>query len=255
MSDKLSVTIITKNEEENIERCLRSVDWADEIVVVDSGSQDNTVQICRQFGCLIVESEWLGFGKTKQLAVDTASNDWILSIDADEELSQPLQKEISELTNQGFDDNAYRIRRSSFYLSKMIRYCGWQSDAPLRIFNRNQGGFNDKSVHESVITAQKIVSLKNRMLHYTYPTLESHFRKMKFYGDIAAENLYKKSKNCSSTGAIVRGLAKFIKMYTLQFGFLDGIIGYKLCKNSAWGVWYKYNQLHKLNSTTEPKDK
>ncbi len=248
MSEKLSVTIITKNEEKNIERCLRSVKWADEIVVVDSGSQDKTRQICQTFGCRFVESEWLGFGKTKQLAVDSARYDWILSIDADEELSQTLQQEIRELAGKGFDSNAYRIRRSSYYLGKIIKYCGWQHDAPLRLFNRKLGQFNDKPLHESVITSQKIAFLKNRMFHYTYPTLESHFRKMQFYGDIAAERLNKMGKKCSPPGAIFRGLIKFIKMYILQLGFLDGAIGFQLCKNSAWGVWYKYQRLHVLNN-------
>ncbi len=247
MDNKLSVTIITKNESKNIVRCLNSVSWADEIVVVDSGSTDETVNICQKFNCLVIESDWLGFGKTKQLAVNSASYDLILSIDADEELTLQLQREIKELVSRGLGNCAYRIRRSSFYLGKMIRFCGWQNDAPLRLFNRQVAAFNNKPLHESIITEQPVKTLKNRMLHYTYPTLESHFRKMKFYGDMAAKNLDAKGKNSSTIEALMRAFFKFIKMYLIQLGFLDGIIGFKLSKNSAWGVWYKYKRLAELH--------
>lgn len=247
MKSKLSVTIITKNEAVNISRCLNSVSWADEIVVVDSGSTDDTLKICREYNCRIIESNWLGFGKTKQLAVAQAENDWILSIDADEELTPELQLEIRKLAEEDFGNQAYKIKRTSYYLGKKINFCGWQNDAPLRLFNRKMGGFNDKALHESVITHQQRSTLKNRMEHHTYPTLESHFRKMKFYGVITAEQLKKKGKKSSPFSAYIRGLLKFFKMYLLQFGFLDGINGFRLCKNSAWGVWYKYKRLWELN--------
>ena len=247
MKSKLSVTIITKNESANITRCLNSVSWADEIVVVDSGSTDDTLKICRRYKCRIIESEWLGFGKTKQLAVDQADNDWILSIDADEELTPELQKEIRELADFDFHNRAYKIKRNSYYLGQKIRFCGWQNDAPLRLFNKNEGSFNDKAVHESVVTSQQISILKHRMEHYTYPTLESHFRKMKFYGDIAAEQLKKRGRKTSPFSAYIRGIIKFCKMYLFQLGFLDGLNGFRLCKNSAWGVWYKYRRLWELS--------
>jgi len=245
-SNKLSVTIITKNEEFNIAKCLNSVSWADEIVVVDSGSTDNTLNICQDFKCKIIQSDWLGFGKTKQLAVDSASNDWILSVDADEELTPALQKEIQSLSVCSYNNIAYRIRRNSFYLGKLIRYCGWQFDAPLRLFNREMSRFNDKPVHESVVTKQPVAILKNSMNHYTYPTIESHFKKMEFYGEIAAQQMLTKGKGSNLLYAYLRALVKFIKMYFLQFGLLDGVIGFKLCKNSAYGVWYKYKRLRDL---------
>jgi glycosyltransferase involved in cell wall biosynthesis len=247
MPVKLSVTIITKNEEKNIGRCLESLEGADEIVVVDSGSTDKTLEICRSFDCRIVETEWLGFGKTKQFAVNLAANDWILSIDADEELSPGLKREIIALKREEFGNKAYRIKRSSFYLGKMIRFCGWQTDAPLRIFNRLHGNFNDKPLHESVVTKQQVTTLKNRMYHYTYPTLESHFTKMRSYGDIAAQYLHSKGKKSCQSEACLRGVFKFLKMFILQLGFLDGLTGYKLCKNSAWGIRYKYQKLAELN--------
>ena len=134
-NNKISAVIITKDEEKNIERCLKSLDWVDEIVVVDSGSTDKTIEICKKYNCTIVYSDWLGFGRTKKLAVNTASNDWILSIDSDEEVTPELRNKIKEiLTNPEFE--AYRVKRKSFYLGKMINHCGWGSDYPLRLFNR-----------------------------------------------------------------------------------------------------------------------
>ena len=246
MKSKISITIITKNEESNIARCLDSVSWADEIVVVDSGSTDNTLKICQDFRCKIIESDWLGFGNTKQLAVDSASHCWILSIDADEELTKALQLEIQDLSQKNFGDRAYRIKRTSFYLGKMIKYCGWQFDAPLRLFNKKNSRFNEKAVHESIVTDQPVAILKHKMNHYTYPTIESHFKKMRFYGDIAANQMLIKGKRSSLMHAYIRAIIKFIKMFFFQLGFLDGTAGLKLCKNSAYGVWYKYKRLRDL---------
>ena len=133
--NKLSISIITKNEASNIKRCLESVKWADEIIVVDSGSTDGTLEICKNYHCKIIETEWLGFGRTKQIGVNAAMNDWILSIDADEEVSVNLKDEILELV-QSTQFHAFNIKRVSYYLKKRIQYSGWQTDYPLRLFNK-----------------------------------------------------------------------------------------------------------------------
>lgn len=244
---KISVVIIAKNETANIERCLKSVQWADEIVVVDSGSTDGTLEICRKYGCRVIHSEWLGFGKFKQLAVNSAGNDWIFSIDADEEVTPDLMTRIKEKVENPGGCNGFRVKRKSFYLGKLINYSGWQRDYQLRLFNRRFGNFNDKTVHESVQLSGKIGKIEEYMLHYTYPTISSHLQKMDRYTTLGAEGVSAKGKRSSIFGAIIRALNKFIKMYLLQRGILDGKAGFLLSLNSAFGVYLKYVKLWELN--------
>ncbi|MDD3050245.1 MAG: glycosyltransferase family 2 protein [Candidatus Cloacimonetes bacterium] len=242
--NKLSVAIITKNEERNIGRCLKSVQWADEIVVVDSGSSDKTIDICQKFNCKIVETEWLGFGKTKQLAVNNCSHDWVLSIDADEELTTELQNRIKTIL-QNPDAEGYYIKRMSFYLNKLIQHCGWNHDFPLRLFNRRNGSFNEKIVHEAIEVNGTVKKIKEVMFHYTYPTISFHIQKIDFYSTLGAERI--SDKRSSISKAVMRGLFKFIKMYIIQLGFLDGKIGFVLSVNSAYGVYLKYIKLWETN--------
>lgn len=243
----LSVTIITKNEAQNIRRCLESVAWADEIIVVDSGSTDQTLAICREFGCKVSTTEWRGFGFAKQFAVEQASHTWILSIDADEQLTLELAYEIQLLLKKDPPKHGYKVKRASFYLGKPIRHCGWDQDQTLRVFNKQYGSFNDNLVHESVILKGEIAILHNLMLHYTYPTLTSHFTKMQRYAALGAETLFAKGKSSHPGKAIIRGVSKFVKMYLLQLGLLDGTHGFLLCLNSAWGVYLKYMLLWEMN--------
>ncbi len=238
--EKISAILIVKNESRNLPDCLRSLHWVDEIVVLDTGSEDDTLQICRQYGCkTFQQSQWSGFGKAKQEVAALASNDWLLSIDADERLSPALQEELIALRQRGFEDKAWKLKRLSYYLGTAIRYCGWQNDAPLRIYNRKYGGFNDRNVHESIRVTQPKASCKAFMLHYTYHSQDSHFRKMRFYGDLARASMTKQSLPLE---AATRAMLKFIKMYIFRLGFLDGYTGFLLCKNSAWGIWYKYHR-------------
>ena len=245
--ESLSAVLIVKNEEQNIARCLKSISWVEEIVVLDTGSTDETVNICKNFGAKVYYlDKWEGFGKAKQQVVVLATFDWILSIDADEELSPELQKELQELKNRGFDNSAWRLKRRSYYLGKPIHYCGWQNDAPLRIFNRKQGRFSEKLVHEGVQTSQKVQTCKHYLYHYTSPTVEVHFAKMRLYGELSAQQLYKQGKRANEFIAFVKGIFKFIKMYFFQLGFLDGRIGFILCRNSAWGIRNRYHLLGKM---------
>ena len=246
MSEKITVTIITKNEEANIDRCLKSVDWADEIVVADSGSTDATLEICKRHHCKIIMHEWLGFGPMKRLAVDAAMNDWIFSIDADEEVTDVLKKHIADIIKNP-EFNGYRIKRRSFYLGKPINYCGWQRDYQLRLFNRRFGNFNAKQVHESVQMTGEVGRIESPLLHYTYPTLQSHVLRMNRYADLGARQLKHKGKSSSILSAVMRGTFKFIKMYLLNLGILDGKQGFILCYNSAFGVYLKYIRLWELN--------
>lgn len=245
--NKLSIAIITKNEEKNIVRCLESVKWADEIVVVDSGSTDRTVEICRNAGCRVELSEWLGFAKTKQKAVDLCKNDWVLVLDADEVITPDLKDRIqNELENPVH--TGYRIKRNSFYLGREIKHCGWDRDYTLRLFDNNKGRFNNKAVHESVqILEGSIGKIKEPMMHYTYPSVTSHIEKMNTYSELGAGEIAQKGYSSNPVSAVLRGLVKFIKMYILKLGLLDGTEGFVLCVNSAYGVYLKYLKLWKLN--------
>jgi len=244
---KLSVVIITKNEEKNIVLCLKSVAWADEVIVLDSGSTDRTVSLCKEYGCKVsIDTNWKGFGKAKQNVVELASHDWILSVDADEVLTDDLQEEIKSLLSNKPSYNAYKIKRNSFYLEKMIKFSGWNRDYPTRLFNKKYAGFNDKTVHESVVVNGKVGYLKSVMEHYTYPTLNDHFIKMHRYAELASVSKYEKGKRSNPISAIIRGDAKFLKMYFLQLGFLDGKMGFLLALHSGWAVYLKYIKLWEL---------
>lgn len=244
---KLSTVIITKNEEHNIRDCLESIQWSDEIIVVDSGSTDDTVNICREMGCKVIESKWLGFGPTKQLAVDSAENDWILSMDADERISEALAKTIKRILSDQIPACGYRINRDSYYLGKLIRFSGWQKDRPLRFFNKKYGRFNDKIVHESVKIEGEIGFIKETILHFPYPDVNTHIDKINRYSSLGAQKLYEKNSTVCLAGIIFRGLFKFIKMYFLRFGFLDGLHGLVLAIISSFGVSLKYLKLWQLN--------
>lgn len=237
--EKLSVCIITKNEQENISRCLDSVKWADEILVMDSGSTDQTVQICQQYSCRIVELPWHGFGPSKKALTDITTNSWILSIDADEVISEELNDRIGKILNEP-DYVGYKIKRKSYYLGKLVKHCGWNHDYPLRLFNKKHGTFDEKEVHESVQLNGKTARLEESILHFTYPTLQSHLRKMAYYAQLSADQKLRQGKESSIGKAVVLGILKFLKMYFLQLGLLDGKIGFLLCMNSAYGVYLKY---------------
>lgn len=240
--NKISAVIIAKNEEKNLPRCLSALTWADEIVVVDTGSSDRTKEIVVQFGCRLCTSDWLGFGLTKQFAVEKASNNWVLVVDADEEVTKTLQVAIKKIL-QNPQYVAYRVLRCSYYLGRLIRYSGWQHDYTLRLFNRNEAAFNELSVHESVRTDKPIGKIDAILLHHTYPTLEMHLQKMELYANLGAENLFKKGKKSSILMAILRGVSKFFKMYLLKKGFLDGKEGLVLAIMSSFGVFLKYLKL------------
>ena len=245
--EKLSVVIITKNEERNIQRCLESVKWADEIVVVDSGSEDRTIDICRSYHCKIYQTDWMGFGPTKKFAVDSASHDWIFSIDADEEVSPELKNRIQKILEDPGYMRAYRIKRNSFYLGKLIRHSGWSNDYTLRFFNRLEGNFNNNIVHESVQIPEPIGKLKQPLWHYPYPDVSTHIQKMERYSSLGAQTEKDNGKKCTLIGAVFRGKIKFIKMYFINGGFMDGSEGFILALNSAFGVYLKYLKLWKMN--------
>jgi len=239
----VSVAIITKNEEKNISKCLESLLWADEIIVVDSGSTDKTIDICKKYKCKIIQTDWKGFGKNKQYAVKHTSNDWVLSLDADEIVSPSLAKAIIKTVKLN-EKLGYRIKRNSFYLGKLIKFSGWQNDYPLRLFNKKYGNFNDFSVHESVIMPEEVVAkINSPIIHFPYNKIEDHLNKINNYSSLAAENLLTKDKTIFYPYAFIAGAFKFLRVYFLKLGFLDGKEGLILAILSAYYVFLKYIKL------------
>ncbi len=237
----ISVVMIVKNEEAIIKRCLNAASWADEIVVLDTGSSDSTPQICKDLGAKVSYlDKWEGFGKARQQACSLASNDWVLSLDADEIVSEELAETLQKLRETRLEKASYRVRIRSHYLGKAINYCGWQKETHIRLFNRNWAGYNDALVHESLLSSVPVLCLSGTIEHYTYPTKARHLEKMKLYGSLGAEKLYNSGKKTSLAEAGLRAAFTFLKMYLLKLGFLDGWQGWELCKTTAWGTWYKY---------------
>jgi (heptosyl)LPS beta-1,4-glucosyltransferase len=238
--EKLSVVIIACNEERNMERCLKSVFWADEIVVADSGSTDGTVEICERHGCKIFRTPWLGFSRTRRFAVARASHDWILSVDADEEVSDELRRSIQSLLKDSPPFRGYRVTERSFFLGKRIRHSGWNRESHVRLFHRQYGGYNDRPVHEGVRVEGEKGILKGILWHYPYPNLQVYIRKMNQYSELGAESLRMRGETSSPSKAFLHGIATFIKMYVVRRGFLDGREGFLLAYVSAVSVTFKY---------------
>lgn len=251
---KLSAVIITKNEEHNIKRCLNSIkNFTDEIVIVDSGSTDRTLEICRSYSCKIISSEWLGFGKTKKLAVNSATNDWVLAIDADEEVTTELAGEIKSVLLKNDLLAGYRIEWLSYFIKGWIKHSGWNKQYKIKLFDRRKGNFNDSLVHEKVIINGEVGYLKNKLNHYTYLDMNSFISKMNHYTTDGAKMLGDKGERASFFGAYLHGAATFIKIYLLKMGFLDGKLGLVLAANYAFAAYLKYIKYWEMS--TEKKEK
>jgi glycosyltransferase involved in cell wall biosynthesis len=225
---KLSVVIITLNEEENIGRCLASVRAiADEIVVVDGLSKDKTVEICNAFGCKVISREFKGFSDQKQFAVDQARNDWVFVLDADEEVTEELRSEISGLLSKDqIPCNGYKTPRALYYLGRVLRYSGVGEKPVLRIFNKRVGKFNSAPVHEEIIVEGPIGILKHRMIHYSYRDLSHHLQKTDVYTSHAASGYVKRGKHFPKPWVAFKFPVTFITYYFFRGGFLDGYPGF-----------------------------
>ncbi len=173
----LSVVIIALNEERNLPRCLASVKWANEIIVVDSGSTDRTRQISKESGAKVFDIKWQGFGQAKGYGLSQATSEWILSIDADEEVSPELSREIQDIMKSNPSSDGYYMPRKTMFLGRWIYHCGWYPDGVLRLFRRSKGKFDTSVVHEKVILDGRTGDLKGELLHYSYPDLDHYFRK------------------------------------------------------------------------------
>lgn len=240
---KISVVVITLNEERNIARCLDSVkNVADEILVVDSMSTDNTTAIAREYGANIVLQPFLGHIEQKNFASQRASNDWILSLDADECLSPELQKSIIQI-KQSPELYAYRFPRLNNFCGKWIYHSGWYPDAKIRLFNRTMGQWTGENPHDRWMlynTSENTGNLKGDLLHYSFNSISEYVRKIEKYTEIAARLRVEKGKNYSLFKIMVVPKWKFFSDFILRLGFLDGYSGWLVCRLNAMETMIKY---------------
>ncbi len=248
--DQLSVVIITFNEEKNIQKCLQAAAAvADEIIVYDSFSTDNTCKIAEQLGAKVFQEKWQGYAMSKNLANEKAAFDWILSLDADEVLSQTLQENIIKLKHSGLKTASFK--RLTNYCGSWIKHAGWYPDIKLRLFNRRQMQWQG-SIHEQLISTTQLhtnpLLLQGDCLHYSYYTVQEHYKQTEKFSSLSAQSLYEKGVNVNFFKMIFSPVFKFIQMYFLKLGILDGYHGWIVCKVSAYATYQKYSKLKALYS-------
>jgi len=244
----LSVILITKNEAANIRECLKSVSWADEIIVVDSGSTDDTASIAHEMGAQVhVHTDWPGFGPQKNRALSYASKDWVLSIDADERVTDKLRSEI-ELAMRKTTYEGYYCPRLSQFCGKFIYHSGWYPDYVLRLFKRKVGKFSDSLVHESVLLTGSTAKLKTPLLHYSYLTAADVERKVEHYSTAAAQQMLQSGKKSCQVSAALSGGWAFMRTYLLRLGVLDGSAGWNIACMNARTTYLKYRKLEALRA-------
>jgi glycosyltransferase involved in cell wall biosynthesis len=244
---RVSACIITLNEEANIEECLRSVSWVDEIVVIDSESTDRTVEICERFGARVERRPFPGHIEQKNHAVRSASNPWVLCIDADERLSPALSEEIQrELGACGDDVDGWYMPRHTFYLGRWIDHGGWYPDYKLRLFRKDKGEWGGTNPHDRVVLAGKTKILQHDLLHFTYRDLAHHVRTINSFTTIMAQERHRRGRAFALPLLVLKPFFKFLKMYVWQRGFLDGLPGFVIAVSGAYYVFLTDAKLWEL---------
>jgi glycosyltransferase involved in cell wall biosynthesis len=247
---KLSVVVITKNEEALIGRCLESVSWADERIVVDSGSTDRTLEICRSLGAQVhVTPDWPGPGPQRNRAIDLSSGEWILALDADEWVPTALRDEIAALLRSTPDAVAYRIPRLSSYCGRYLRHGGWWPDCVSRLFRRGAARYGGGIVHDHLIVEGRLGTLREHLLHEAFTDLDEVLSKLNSYSSWGAQSLRDKGRSGGIATAVAHGVWTFVRTYLLHAGFLDGREGFLLAVSNAEGAYYKYVKLMLLART------
>ena len=243
----LSATIITLNEENNLRACLESLGFADEIIILDSGSRDQTLTIAREFTDKIYQEPWQGFARQKNLAQEKAQGPWILNIDADERVTAGLQEEILSVLKEDSFRVGYRIPRKNFFRGQWIRHSGWYPNYQLRLYRKEAGTFAPREVHEQVIVQGKIGSLKHPLEHFTYNSVSDYLKRMDRYSDLSAKQYHQEGKRVSWPEILARTQFTFFKMWVLQKGFLDGANGLVLAALYSYYTFVKYIKLKEMN--------
>jgi len=247
---KISATVIAFNEEKNISGCLDSLDFVDEIIVVDSGSTDRTPDICQSHPKVrFIRKQWLGYGRQKNFAAIQAKNDWILNLDADERVTPDLRQSILNADVRTF--SAARMARENYFGDKWIRNCGWYPDYNLRFYNRSKCSFSEREVHETLEHDGQIATLNGNLRHFTYTDISDYLKRMDRYSSLAASEMFKSGKNAGFAILLVKPAATFIKMYIIRKGYRDGMIGLVISGLYAQYTFCKYAKLIELHSQEE----
>lgn len=246
---KLSAAIITFNEEKNIGRCLDSLKGiADEIVVVDSFSKDNTEGICKQHNVRFIPHGFEGHIQQKNYAISQTSGDWVISLDADEALSNELRGAILMIKHAP-EANGYQMNRLTNYCGHWVKYCGWYPDTKVRLIRKGFAEWRGINPHDrlDMLDNANVVHLKGDILHYSYYSVEDHLKQIEYFGNIAAKELFSRGKTSGWMLIIVKVVAQFIKSYFLKLGMLDGATGFTISRLSAFATYRKYYKLMQLN--------
>lgn len=254
---EISVAIITKNEEDKILSCLESVKFAGQIVVVDSGSADDTVRIARDFGCDVFVEDWKGFGAQKQSAIDKCRNPWVLVLDADERIPSETESKIIGISGSGGlrgTAAGYSFPRKNFFQGRWIRHMGWWPDRVARFFQKGRGRMSDNAVHESVIIDGPVEILDCPIEHFTESDLGKILLKINQYSTLGAEQEFSKGRKCSVWEAAIRAELAFFQNYVVRLGFLDGRQGFTLSMTDAINKFSKYAKLSALNMEAKKRN-
>ena len=243
----LSVCIICFNEEQNIRRCLESVTWADEIIVVDSMSQDKTAEIAKEYTDKVYQKTWVGYVDQKNFAISKTNGNWILSVDADEEITSTLRDEILAQTAKDDAKDGYRIPRRSFYQGRWINHSGYYPDKQLRLFRRERGYWTGGRVHERVEVQGSVGDLKKDLLHYPYKgVISGQLQTVNSFSSLIAEDMYERGRRYHISLLLLRPTFKFFEVYLLKLGFLDGLAGFIIAITSSYAMFVRYVKLREL---------
>ena len=236
--------LVCCDEEENVERCLQNLTWADEIIVVDSFSQDRTVELCRRYTSRIFQREWSGMVRQREYAVSLARNEWVFAIDADESVTETLRDEVlTRLSEDKNENSGYYIKRHSYYLGRWINHGGWYPDFKLRLFRKDKTYVGGENPHDKCFVHGKTARLKGEMIHYPYKNISRQLRTIDTYSDIVSERLFKEKPAFPFVKMFVKPPIKFFETYIYKLGFLDGLPGFVISILSSYYVFMKYAKL------------
>jgi glycosyltransferase involved in cell wall biosynthesis len=241
---KISAVVVCYNERDNIEKCLKSLSWADEIIVVDSYSTDGTAELCRKYTNRVYQKEWPGYIQQKKYAVSLTKNQWIFSLDSDEVVTEELRNEIlTRLSADKGEINGYYVKRHSFYLGRWINHGGWYPDRKLRLFKKDEVFHGGEDPHDKYFVNGKRAKLKGEIEHYTYKDISDQLSTIDRFSEIASEGLYRKNSRFALIKMLFKPPAKFFETYVYKLGFLDGLAGFIISVLTTYYIFLKYAKL------------